>query len=176
MILKSVYRGKLYRALNPVYAREPLSGEGAGRYGGRFNPRGTPALYCSLSILTAVREANQVGSLQPTTLVSYEAEIETVFDSTDAAALKAEGIDTATLSATNWRDEMNAKGEARTQTIARSLMSNGYNGLLIRSFAPGAKEDDLNLVLWRWGSAPPARLFLIDDEGRLGEQRSDSPA
>jgi RES domain-containing protein len=172
LIVKGFYTGKLYRALNPVYAREPLSGEGAGRYGGRFNPRGTPALYCSLSILTAVREANQVGSLQPTTLVSYEAEIEAVFDSTDAAALKVEGIDTAALSATNWRDEMNAKEEARTQTIARSLMSNGYNGLLIRSFAPGAKEDDLNLVLWRWGDAPPARLILIDDEGRLGDQRS----
>jgi RES domain-containing protein len=172
LIVKGFYTGELYRALNPVYAKEPLSGAGASRYGGRFNPRKTPALYGSLSILTAVREANQVGSLQPTTLVSYEAEIEAVFDSTDAAALKAEGIDTAALSATNWRDEMNAKGEARTQTIARSLMSNGYNGLLIRSFAPGAKEDDLNLFLWRWGGAPPARLILIDDEGQLGDQCS----
>ena len=27
------YAGLLYRALNPVYAREPLSGEGARRYG-----------------------------------------------------------------------------------------------------------------------------------------------
>jgi RES domain-containing protein len=99
-----------------------------------------------------------------------------VFDSTNVAALKAEGIDTATLSATNWRYEMNAKGEARTQTIARSLMGNGYHGLLIRSFAPGTKEDDLNLVLWRWGGAPPARLILIHDEGRLGDQRPDALA
>ena len=50
-----------------------------------------PALYASLSILTALREANQVGSLQPTTLVSYEAEIERVFDSRDEAALLARG-------------------------------------------------------------------------------------
>ena len=41
------YGGKLYRSLNPVFAREPLSGEGARRHGGRFNPKGTPALYCS---------------------------------------------------------------------------------------------------------------------------------
>jgi hypothetical protein len=47
-------------------------------------------------------------------------------------------------------------------------MGKGYNGLLIRSFAAGAQDDDLNLVLWRWGGAPPARLVLIDDEGRLG--------
>lgn len=33
------YVGLLYRALNPVHAREPLSGEGARRYGGRFNAR-----------------------------------------------------------------------------------------------------------------------------------------
>ena len=92
-----------------------------------------------------------------------------MLDSTDAAALKAEGIDIATLSATTWRDKMKAKGEAQTQTIAQTLMGKGCNGLLIRSFAPGAKEDDLNLVLWRWGGAPPARLILIDDEGRLSQ-------
>ena len=69
------YRGKLYRALNPIHAREPLSGRGAALYGGRFNPKGTPALYASLSPMTALREANQVGNLQPTTLVAYDAEI-----------------------------------------------------------------------------------------------------
>ncbi|MCF6370895.1 RES domain-containing protein, partial [Rhizobium sp. TRM95001] len=36
-----------------------------------------------------------------------------------------------------------------------------------RSFAPGANADDLNLVLWQWGAAAPARLTLIDDEKRL---------
>ncbi len=74
------YQGKLYRALNPIYAREPLSGRGAELYGGRFNPKGVPALYTSLAIMTALKEANQLGSLQPTTLVSYDAEIERVFD------------------------------------------------------------------------------------------------
>jgi len=65
------FAGFLYRALNPVYARDPLSGRGAQLYGGRFNPKGTPALYASLSPMTALREANQVGTLQPTTLVAY---------------------------------------------------------------------------------------------------------
>ena len=165
--MKGGYSGKLYRALNPVYARTPLSGEGARRYGGRFNPRGVAALYCSLSIMTAIREANQVGSLQPTTLVSYDAAIETVFDSTDANALQAEGYEQTLLSAGSWRDEMEAKGEARTQAFARALIGKGYQGLLVRSFAPGASENDINLVLWAWGETPPARLTLIDDESRL---------
>ena len=175
--MKGGYSGKLYRALNPIYARTPMSGEGAMRYGGRFNPRGVPALYCSLSIMTAIREANQVGSLQPTTLVSYDAEIESVFDATDVAALKAEGYDDALVAANSWRDEMETKSEARTQTLARALISKGYQGLLVRSFAPGASESDLNLVLWRWGETPPARLILIDDEIGLlrGERKHVYP-
>jgi RES domain-containing protein len=117
--------------------------------------------------MTAVREANQVGTLQPTTLVAYEAELENIFDTTDGAALGDEGMDVSTLAASTWRDEMRADGESRTQTFARSLRAKGYSALLVRSFAPGASQRDLNLVLWRWGTAPPARLTLIDDEGRL---------
>lgn len=161
------FRGKLYRALNPIYAREPLSGRGAELYGGRFNPKGVPALYSSLSAMTALREANQVGNLQPTTLVAYEAEIDRVFDSRDAAELAAEGLDAAALTDTTWRDQMKTGGEATTQAFARQLIAAGHNGLLVRSFAPGATADDWNLVLWRWGHSLPARLVLIDDENRL---------
>ncbi|MCD2178839.1 RES family NAD+ phosphorylase [Rhizobium sp. C1] len=162
------FQGTIYRALNPVYAREPLSGRGAALYGGRFNRKGTPALYTSLSIMTALREANQVGSLQPTTLVSYDADIEPVFDSRDDAALRAQGMDAAGLTDPTWRDQMNKRGEADTQCFARRLLEAGYHGLLVRSFAAGAGLGDLNLVLWRWGPDLPARLILIDDENRLG--------
>jgi RES domain-containing protein len=162
-----LFRGPLYRALNPVYAREPLSGRGAELYGGRFNPKGTLALYASLSVMTALREANQAGNLQPTTLVSYDAEIEGIFDCRDDAALKAENMDVAALADGTWRDQMKAKGEAQTQAFARRLMGKGFNALLVRSFAPGAREHDINLVLWKWGNGTPCRLTLIDDEDRL---------
>lgn len=161
------YQGPLYRALNPLYAKEPLSGRGAELYGGRFNPKGMPALYTSVAVTTALREANQVGALQPTTLVSYDADIRIVFDTQDLAALAAEGVDEKTLADPTWRDQMRRFGEARTQLWARDLFARGFHGLLVRSFAPGTTIDDLNLVLWKWGAAPPARLTLIDDEGRL---------
>ncbi len=162
------FRGKLFRALNPVYAREPLSGQGAALYGGRFNPKGMPALYTSLSVRTAIREANQVGNLQPTTLVSYEADIDNVFDTRDGPVLAAHRMDEATLADPAWRDRMKKTGEAPTQAFARNLAGKGFNGMLVRSFVKGATEADLNLVLWRWGSDLPSRLTLIDDEGRLG--------
>jgi RES domain-containing protein len=161
------FQGALYRALNPIYAREPMSGRGAELYGGRFNRKGASALYLSLSVMTALREANQAGSLQPTTLVSYDADIEGVFDSRDDAALKAEGMDAVALRDVRWRDQMKATGEAQTQAFARRLAAAGYNGLLVSSFAPGATMADLNLVLWTWSATPPCRLTLIDDEDRL---------
>lgn len=161
------FQGTLYRALNPIYAREPMSGRGAELYGGRFNRKGVPALYLSLSIITALREANQVGSLQPTTLVSYDADIEGVFDSRDDAALRAEGMDPTVLADGGWRDQMKMTGEAETQAFARRLAAAGYTGLLVSSFAPGATMADLNLVLWTWRATAPWRLTLIDDENRL---------
>ena len=161
------FRGTLYRALNPIYAREPMSGRGAELYGGRFNRKGTPALYTSLSIVTALREANQAGSLQPATLVSYDAVFERIFDTRDDIALRTEGMGDADLADPTWRDQMKTAGEAKTQAFAGRLAAAGYHGLIVRSFAPGAARDDANLVLWTWSDAAPCRLTPIDDEGRL---------
>ncbi len=144
-----------------------MSGRGAKLYGGRFNCKGTPALYTCLTVMTALREANQAGSLQPTTLISYDADIARVFDCGNHAALPAWGMNASSLADPGWRDQMKTNGEAETQAFARRLASAGFHGLLVRSFAPGATGDDVNLVLWTWGAAPPARLTLIDDEKRL---------
>jgi RES domain-containing protein len=162
------YRGLLYRALNPVWAREPLSGEGARRHGGRFNPKGVPALYTSLSISTAIREANQIGTLQPTTLVAYQSDLDPVFDATDAGGLRDYGFSLADLAADDWRIRMREEGKAPTQMLAERLIADGHVGMQVRSFAKAATGADLNMVLWKWGGAPPARLTLVDDEGRLG--------
>lgn len=159
-------RGTLYRALNPVWARQPLSGAGAARHGGRFNPVGMAALYLSCDPLTALREANQAGDLQPTTLVSFAAEVALVFDGSDAAALARFGATPALLADPGWRLAMRGGGTAPTQRLARWLAREGWSGLLTPSFARGA-GGGRNLVLWRWGDAPPARLALNDAEGRL---------
>lgn len=161
------FRGRLYRALNPIYAREPMSGRSAELYGGRFSRKGIPALYTSLSSMTALREANQVGALQPTTLVSYGAEFEHIFDTRDDVAPRAEGMDDAGLADPTWRDQMKTAGEAKTQAFTGRLTAAGYHGLLVRSFAPGATLDDANLVLWKWSDEAPCRLTLIDNEGGL---------
>jgi len=161
------YRGEIFRALNPVFAREPFTGRGAELYGGRFNPKGVPALYASLSVMTALREANQAGSFQPTTLVCYDVEIDDVFNAGDARSLAAEGFDAAMLADSGWRDQMKMHGESKTQAFSRRLIAHGYNGLLVQSFATGTTANDLNLVLWHWSDRRPARVTVIDDEHRL---------
>ena len=117
--------------------------------------------------MTAIPEANQVGTLQPTSLVSYEADILPIFDATDADALGKYDITPADLAADDWRMRMRADGKAPTQILAERLIAGGYAGLQVPSFAKGATGEDLNRVLWVWGSTLPTKLVLIVDEGRL---------
>ena len=160
------YAGPLYRALNPVYAREPLSGRGAELYGGRFNAKGTPALYTALDPTTALREANQVGSLQPTILVSYAADLGPILDTRNADAVAQYGMTKGTLADPGWRARMLDGQTVPTQDFAASLITDGFAGLLIRSFAKGTSAVDYNIVLWRW-TGEGCRLDVVDDEGRL---------
>jgi RES domain-containing protein len=162
------HQGLLYRALNPLWMRMPLSGEGARRHGGRFNPRGMEALYTALSPMGAVAEANQIGRpFEPVTLVAYEADISPIFDATDPAALAARAIAPALLLADDWRLRMTDAGGAPSQRLGQDLAAAGYAGMRVASFARGAAPGSANLVLWRWGAGRPALLRLIDSENRL---------
>jgi len=112
------YAGQLYRTLNPVYARTPLSGRGAELHGGRFNARGTPALYTTLDPTTALREANQAGTLQPTILVSYLANLSPIFDTCDPQALEQREMPAETLADPGWRAAMLEGNPVPTQEFA----------------------------------------------------------
>ena len=159
------FKGGTLPGANPLYAREPMSGRGAKLYGGRFNRKGTPALYTSLSVMTALREANQAGTLQPTMLVSYDGDLERVFDCRDDAALRGQEMDAAALADATWRDQMKAAGETKTQALCRRLAAVGYHGLLVRSLLD--RQTTTSILSSGWSDAAPCRLTLIDDEHRL---------
>lgn len=161
----------LYRALNPVWARDPLSGEGARRHGGRFNAKGQPALYTAFTVMGAVAEANQIGRpFEPVTLVSYAADINDIFDATSPQHLHARGIDFATLAEDDWRLQMAQNGQSNAQRHALALADLGYRGMIVPSFAKGAALGALNLVLWVWDG-----LRLIDTEDRLTSPALPTP-
>lgn len=160
--------GALYRTLNPIYARQPLSGRGAEIHGGRFNAKGRPALYLALDPATALREANQVGSFQPIILVSYRSRLGPIFDTRDAAALGRYGITDAAIASPSWRFDMLERKAVPTQDFTEALISDGFVGLLARSFAAGMSADNLNIVMWRW-DGDGCLLEVVDEENRLGK-------
>ena len=162
------FTGLLYRAHNPVWSRAPLSGEGAARFGGRFNRIGRPALYTSLAPETALREANHVGTLQPTTLVAYQADIGPLLDGRDTAALKPFGMTPGDLADPGWRDRMLGGKPVPTQDLVETAIAQGFAGIVVPSYARGAPADALNLVLWVWDG----KLDLVDDDDRLGLRTS----
>lgn len=163
------FTGRVYRAHNPQWSWSPLSGEGARRYGGRFNRRGVPALYTSLSPLTAIREAEPLGRpMQPLTLCAYDVDAEPIFDALDEELCRALRVGASELTCPAWEAEMRAGSMPASQTLADRLAAVGYVGMRVQSYAKGAGDDDVNLVLWKWGANRPVRVVLIDDEGRLG--------
>lgn len=162
------FQGVVYRAHNPLWSWSPTSGEGARLHGGRFNRVGVPALYTSLSHLTALREASSLPRpLQPILLCAYRVDAEPVFDALDASQRAALGVADEDLRCPNWEGEMLARTIPASQKLADRLVAAGYVGLRTPSFAQGAEPDDVNLVLWRWGDQLPSRVLLIDDEHRL---------
>ena len=154
-------QGVVYRAHDPRWAWSPLSGEGARRYGGRFNKPGIRTLYTSFSVSGAVREVSPMGRrMQPLVLCAYDVDAAPVFDALDGADKEALGIVDADLDCPAWRLEAMSGRTPASHALADRLICSGFAGMRVRSYAAGAGAGDVNLVLWRWGDALPHRVAL----------------
>ena len=140
-----------------------------GLHGGRFNRRGVPTLYTSLAPLTAVREATLLGRpMQPITLCAYEVDVEPVFDALDEALCRSLGVSGPDIECPSWRAEMLAGAVSASQALADRLIAKTATPECASGASrPPPAPDDVNLVLWTWGSERPSRLVLIDEERRL---------
>jgi RES domain-containing protein len=158
----------VYRAHHPRWSFQPESGDGAARFGGRFNPVGTPALYTSLRLETAWLEAQQgfPFKAQPMTLCAYEVDCDNMLDLTDAAMLASLDLSPEDL-ACPW-EILAAKGiRPPTWLLAERLKAAGHSGIVTPSFAPGASAADVNVTFWRWSDMEPHRVRVIDHLVRL---------
>ena len=162
------FKGYAYRAHNPAWAFSPTSGEGARIQGGRFNPKGTAALYLSLSAHTCGLEMGHgFKALFPAlTLISYEVDVEDVVDLTSIGSRRKAGVLLKELRCA-WRDDMGKGKEPASWKITRDLIGRGASGVLVPSFANHAGPDDQNLVLWRWGSTFPHLVRPHDPDNRF---------
>jgi RES domain-containing protein len=165
------WSGLAYRAHDPRWSLDPCSGEGARLRGGRFNRQGTPALYLALRAEGAMREA-EAGfpfRFQPLTLCAYEVAVDRLLDGGDAVALARLGGTLEDL-ACPWRLDLAQGRVPRSWLLADELLAQGAQGLLYPSLAAAARADDMNLVLWRWGTEGDAKVRVIDDEHRLSPE------
>lgn len=165
--------GLVYRAHNPRWAFGPVSGVGAARFGGRFNPVGMAALCTSMRMETAWREAQQglAFKAQPLTICAYRVDCEAVADLTDPATLAELSVDAASLGCP-WEVMASKVKTPPTWDLARRLVGAGTAAIIVPSFAPGSGAADRNVVFWRWADARPHQVVVIDDEARL--PRDDS--
>jgi len=108
--------------------------------------------------------------MSPLTLCEYDVDCDPVADLSTEEGRAAHGVAMADL-ACPWLALMLAGDKVPSQQIAERLATEGHAGILVPSFAPGAVSDDINLVLWRWGSKLPTQVRVFDPEGRLPKNR-----
>ena len=162
-----------YRAHNPEWAWDPMSGEGAAIHGGRFNPIGQAALYMSLDPTTAILEASPLGRpFQPLTLCSYNVTCDRVFDTTDPHQLGTENVNIADADCPDWHFQALEGRVPSSHKLALKLIERNYSGIVIRSFAVGAAPNGFNLVLWKWNEGETSSVEVIDENQRLPKDRS----
>lgn len=162
------FAGTCYRAHDPRWQFKPMSGEGAAIRGARFNPKGVPALYLGLSIMTAVKEANQgfAHRIDPCVLCSYEIDSEDIADLTTQQG-RDQLSTTIDEMACAWATALAQGDRPASWSIHDRLTAMGIAGILVPSFAPGAEPEDRNLVLWKWGPDLPHKVSVFDPSGRL---------
>jgi RES domain-containing protein len=151
-----------YRALRPAWSFKPLSGAGAAHNGGRWNAKGTPALYLAEDPMTALAEYNQDFSFRPVTLAQYRLKNARLADLRDPTFRHDQGIDDAAMSCAWYALSLQGL-EVPSWKAATILANRGYHGLLYPSRFNGSSC----LALWAWNDASGCTVTVSDQDGRL---------
>jgi RES domain-containing protein len=137
------WSGTLFRfhTMDFPTARDVMSGTGADRHGGRWNPPGLATLYGSTTDSTALEESKAndryygVITTSPRLLVAIEAQLTRVLDLTQPGIRRALDLTLTELAAEDWRKLLAAGKESLTHVLGRAVAATGGSGLLVRSSA-----------------------------------------
>lgn len=153
----------LWRAFVPRWAYDPLSGEGAARFGGRWNRLGQACLYAAREPSTAFAEYNQGFVQHPAILVQLVLEHGRLADLTRPATMVDLGLP-VDLHATQWREDLDHGRVPATHGAAERLTASGFDGVLYPSHM---SRGGVCAAVWRWNVEGGPRLSAVDPEGRL---------
>lgn len=147
----------------PRWAHLPMSGEGAARFGGRWNPLGSPAIYAACELSTAWAEYNQGFVQHPALIVKLLLRDASLADLTNGEVLRHLDVDAA-IHACEWRDIVDRGGVPPSHILREDLIARGYHGVIYPSFmSPGGTC----VALWRWNTEGAPALEVVDPDGRL---------
>ncbi|MEO3386114.1 RES domain-containing protein [Mesorhizobium sp. CAU 1741] len=153
----------LWRAFVPRWAYLPLSGEGAARFGGRWNAVGEPTIYAARELSTAWAEYNQGFVQHPALIAQLELSGARLADLTDAVLLETLDIDRS-IHRCEWRADLDEGRVPATHALRHRLVGLGFDGLIYPSFmSPGGSC----VALCRWNERAGPQLKVIDPDNRL---------
>ncbi|MBL8577431.1 MAG: RES domain-containing protein [Mesorhizobium sp.] len=153
----------LWRAYVPRWAHMPLSGEGASRFGGRWNPVGAPTIYAARELSTAWAEYNQGFVQHPALIAQLELSKARLADLTDDDTLQGLGVG-ADIHLCEWRAIMDGGRVPPTHKLRTRLLKERFHGVIYPSFMSSGGSC---VALWRWNKTGHPRLDVIDPESRM---------
>jgi RES domain-containing protein len=153
----------LWRAFVPRWAHLPLSGEGASRFGGRWNPVGAPTIYAACELSTAWAEYNQGFVQHPALIARLQLSDARLADLTQAEVLQQLDV-TPDIHQCQWREALDEGRNPETYALREQLLQDHVDGVIYPSFmSPGGTC----VALWRWNEESGPQLTVIDPELRL---------
>ncbi|MCO5072724.1 MAG: RES domain-containing protein [Rhizobiaceae bacterium] len=156
-------RHTLWRAFVPRWAHLPLSGEGAARFGGRWNPVGHPTIYAAFELSTAWAEYNQSFVQHPALIAQLELRNARLADLTSAETLERWGV-TSDIHQCEWRDLVDRELVPPTYELRERLLAEGWHGVIYPSHM---SRGGTCAALWRWNGEGAPSLEAVDPDHRL---------
>lgn len=153
----------LWRAYVPQWAHAPLSGEGAKRFGGRWNPIDMPAINAARELSTAWAEYNQGFVQHPALILQLELSGASLADLTVLDMPQEWGV-TPEIHGCQWRAEVDKDRIPETYRLRERLLEMGFDGVIYPSVM---SRGGSCVALWRWNEPGAPSLRAIDPEGLL---------
>jgi RES domain-containing protein len=107
----------------------------------------------------------------PLTVCTYEVDVEDVVDLRTHEGRRAADVELDDL-ACAWPLDRASRRKPASWAIAERLIKAGAAGILVPSFAVGARPGQDNLVLWQWGEELSHKVRVHDPLGRLPKDQS----